>query len=153
MEVKFEATKAELIELAKMAYVADYVFDSSGHTSSGYRYLYMNEFAAALRVFNKMLVQHIGDTGLVEVDGNWSQVFTHTMLMEDECEKVLNQFKEECFADKVCTALTDRDYVEQYGAMQTEEGSQINSEAYHILYDNNMLEIQKHGLKRLRIQE
>ena len=40
MEVKFEASKAELIELSKMAYIAQYVVDSSGRFSTGYHYLY-----------------------------------------------------------------------------------------------------------------
>jgi hypothetical protein len=153
MEIKFEATKAELIELAKMAYMADSVFECNVISSNGYQYLYKEEFISALRLFNKMLVQYIGDTGLVEANGNCPEVFTATILMENECERVLDEFKKECFADKVCDALTDRDYEELYGRMGPEGRSEINSEAYHILYDNNMLEIEKYGLKRLRIEE
>jgi len=153
MEVKFEASKAELIELSKMAYIAQYVVDSSGRFSTGYHYLYLKEFESALRLFNKMLLQHIGDVGLLEVDEQSQDIFTHTMLMEDECQKVMAEFQKACFIEELCDGLTDRDHDEQYGVKMREGGFRIYDEAYQILHDKNMRELKTHGLKRLRIEE
>lgn len=152
MEIKFEISKEELAELAKMAYVAQFVFDSSGKFSTGYKYPLMGTFDAALRVFNKMLWQHIPESGLVEIDEQHESVFTHTMQMEKQCNDVLNEFGSFDFLEKVCKQLTDRDYEEQYNGSANSSAS-ITSDVYPILYDNNMEELQHNGFKRLRVVE
>ena len=49
MELKIEASQEELEQIAKMAYIAMYVVDSSGKFSTGYKYPDMELFNSALR--------------------------------------------------------------------------------------------------------
>ncbi len=152
MKIKFEISKEELAELAKMAYVAQFFFDSSGKFSTGYKYPHTVTFNAALRIFNKMLWQYIPESNLAELDEENEDVFTHTMQMEDDCYKVLNEYGNSEFLEKVCKQLTDRDYEEQYNGSANSSAS-ITSDVYPILYDNNMEELQHNGFKRLRVVE
>jgi len=152
MEVKFEASKEELEELAKMAFVAQFVFDSSGKFSDGYKYPFMKQFGAALRTVNKLLVQHIPESGLVEVDERSEQRFTHTIKMEEACEKVLLEFGESCFLEELCKQITDRDYTEKYKG-SLEDVSSFSSDIYHILHEGNMKELEENGVSRLRFMD
>lgn len=152
MEIKFEISKEELAELAKMAYVAQFVFDSSGKFSTGYKYPLMDTFDAALRIFNKMLWQNIAESGLIEIDEQHESVFTHTMQMEQDCNEVLNEYGNFEFLERLCKQLTDRDYEEQYNGTPNSLES-VTSDVYRILYNNNMEELEQNNLKRLRIVE
>lgn len=152
MEIKFEISKEELAELAKMAYVAQFVFDSSGKFSTGYKYPLMGTFDAALRTFNKMLWQNIPESGLMEIDEQHESVFTHTIQMENACNEVLNEYGNSEFLERVCKQLTDRDYEEQYNGIADSVAS-VTGDVYRILYNNNMEELQQNNLRRLRIVE
>ncbi len=149
MEVKFEASKEELEELAKMAFVAQFVFDSSGKFSDGYKYPFMKQFEAALRTVNKLLVQHIPQSGLVEVDEISASKFTHTIQMEEACEKVLLEFGESCFLEELCKQITDRNYTEEYKG-SLENAFTFSSDVYRILYQNNEKELKESGVNKLR---
>jgi hypothetical protein len=152
MEVKFEASKEELAELAKMAYVARFVFDSSGVFSTGYKYPNKDIFNLALRTFNKMILAYIPNSDYVEIDELDEELFINTMTIHEECEAVIDQYNEECFLEKVCLQLTNRDYTEQYGRTLNLQAL-LTSDVYHILYNSNEEELLQHGLKRLRISE
>ena len=53
MELKIEASKDQLVQIAKMAYIAQYVIDSSGTFSKGYKYPDFELFQSALRQLNR----------------------------------------------------------------------------------------------------
>jgi hypothetical protein len=74
------------------------------------------------------------------------------MTIHEECEAVIDQYNEECFLEKVCLQLTNRDYTEQYGRTLNLQAL-LTSDVYHILYNSNEEELLQHGLKRLRISE
>ena len=150
MEIKFEASKEELAELAKMVYIAHFVVSSSGKFGLGYKYPLLNIFNAADRVLNKMLLQYIPESGLVEVDEQSDNIFTHTMQMEKECEAILNENKEDGFLERVCNELTNRDFIELYDGTP-DSASRIVSDVYQVLYDSNEKELKEHRLKRLKV--
>lgn len=150
MEIKFEATKEELAEIAKISYVAQFVIDSSGKHGTGYKYPGIDTFNAALRIMNKMLCQYIPESGLVEADERNTDIFTHTIQMENECEPLLQEFGEFEFLDALCTKLAERDYAEQYKGLSNQI-TDIGVDVFQILFDNNMEELSEYGLSRLRI--
>jgi hypothetical protein len=153
MQLILDATAEELEELAKMAYVAQFVFDSSGTFSDGYKYPYTAVFDAALRKLNKAMLTLIPHSGLLEVDEQNNNVFTHTMEMEVHCKKVLDTFSNDSYLECICTELTRRDYKEKVGEEDDDMIIFGPGDVFTILYDNNMKELKANGLKRLRIEE
>jgi hypothetical protein len=151
MQVTFEATTAELEQLAKMAYIAQYVFDSSGKFSTGFKYPDMPVFDSALRILTKTLLQAMPGTELLEVDERSDNIFTHTIQMEEECGKILQEFGETVHFQKVCTELTRRDYIEKGG--NPEDAVIGHNTIYTILYNSNMAELKQYGLSRFKIEE
>jgi hypothetical protein len=151
MQLTIDATTEELEELAKMAYVAQFVFDSSGRVSKNYKYPCMAVFDQALRKLNKALLPLIPNAGLLEVDEKSDMVFTHTIEMEVHCNKIVEQFSRDTYLNSVCSELTRRDYREKTG--HPSPGVIFPGDVYSILYDNNMEELKQNGLKRLRIVE
>jgi hypothetical protein len=51
MEMKFEMSKEEAIEFAKLVYPGDTIIDSSGQITEGYSYPKMKTVLSALRFF------------------------------------------------------------------------------------------------------
>ncbi len=153
MQLILDAADEELEELAKMAYVAQFVFDSSGKYSNSYKYPGIEVFKVALRKLNKALLPLIQQSHLLEVDEQSNKVFTHTMEMEKICKKILDTFSKDCYLERVCTELTRRDYIEKGGNSYTEEIILGLNEVYTILYNNNMAELRQNGLSRFRVEE
>lgn len=153
MQLTLDATADELEELAKMAYVAQFVFDSSGEFSDSYKYPYTAVFEAALRKLNKALLPLIPESRLLEADEQSNNVFTHTIEMEIHCKKILDTFSEDSYLESICTELTRRDYIEKGGNPNTEEIILGLSEVYTILYNNNMAELKQYGLSRFKVEE
>jgi hypothetical protein len=151
MQLTIDATTEELEELAKMAYVAQFVFDSSGKFSDSYKYPYTALFDAALRKLNKALLPLIPHSKLLELDEQSDNVFTHTLEMEVHCKKVLDTFSNDSYLESICSEVTTRDYEEK--TSQPAPEIIFPGDVYSILYDNNMEELKQNGLKRLRIVE
>ena len=151
MEITIEATKEELGQMAKMAYIGQYVADSSGQFSSGYQYPNIELLHDALRQLNKALYQAIPGSGLLEVDGNNRKVFTHTMLMEDTCRPMIEEFNDADFLNRVCTQLSNRDFEEQCGT--PDDAYLVPNAAYEAIYNNNMEALKNDGLKLLRLMD
>lgn len=152
MEVKLDLTKDELVEIAKMTFLAQFVMDSSGTHSTDYKYPNLEKFLDVLRELNKTLLPYIKEYDLLEVDGRMPRVFTHTMRMEDEMAPVLEQFSDDSFLERICKAITDREYIEDYDGVNL--GLQIigDNGIYDILYQNNLKELKQNGLKNVRLQ-
>ena len=151
MQLTIDATTEELEELAKMGYVAQYVYDSSGKVSQNYKYPCMAVFEQALRKLNKALLPLIPHSSLLEIDEKREMIFTHTFEMEVHCTKIVEQFAEDTYIDRVCTELTRRDYIEQGG--NSKPVILGLSEVYTILYNNNMAELKANGLSRFKLEE
>ncbi len=151
MQLIVDATADELEELAKMAYVAQFVFDSSGEFTTGYSYPKIKEFDAALRTLNKALLQALPNTKLLEIDEGNSNVFTHTIQMENECRPILQEFSNDTYIERVCTEITTRDYIEQGGTLET--ASSLYSDVFKILYKRNKVELKQYGLSRFKLED
>jgi hypothetical protein len=157
MELKIELTKDEMAELAKMAYIAQYVMDSSGpHAqSSHYRYPNLPLFKNTLQLLYRAMLQQMPQTELLEVNEK-NKTILSSIKIENEIRPVFHQFEQDGFLSTICTAITDRDYTEEYG------GGDDNSEGpapvmgdnsvYDILYQNNWKELKRNGLKNFRLQ-
>ena len=122
---------------------------SSKDTSEDYKYPEIKIFNAAIRSLYKALLELIPETGLIEVDEKADTVFTNSLLLEQECRLVINQFESDSILNCICKLITDRDYNEKGGdPMKAElffEG------LYESIYNNNMLELQANGLSRYRL--
>ena len=64
--------------------------------------------------------------------------------MEVHCTKIVEQFAEDAYIDRVWTELTRRDCIEQRG--NSKPVILGLSELYTILYNNNMAELKANGL-------
>jgi len=153
MQITLDMTDAQMLELAKIIYVANFVFDSSdARVSKGYAYPHMDTFNKTMRIVNKALMPYLRESRYLEVDEKSDITFTHTIKMEPECEKILNQFGEDDYHNRVCSAITRRDYAEQYGG-DDEGGMYFENSPFDILYKHNMEELKEYGLDRFRIME
>jgi hypothetical protein len=153
MQVTFEASEQELKELAKIMYLVQFVMDDSSnkdYNTKGYVYENIKEFDQTKRLINKMLLEYIPASGLLEVDGRSEHIFTHTVAMEDIMRKVLDTFGDTSFYGRICTAITNRDFAEQGGNVN--EAELFFDGVYKILYDNNMKELMEFGLSRFKIE-
>ncbi len=153
MQLIIEANEEELEELAKMAYVAQFVFDSSGEHSTGYKYPHMQTVNSALRIINKALLPLIPHSHLLEVDGHNDNVFTHSIEMEKHCSKLIETYAKDCYLERICGELTTRDYIEKGGNPDTEQIILGVSEVFTILYNKNMAELKQYGLSRFRLEK
>ncbi len=149
MQLTIDATPEELEELAKMAYVAQFIFDSSGKFSTGFKYSNMPIFKQALRKINKALLQAMPDIEILELDEKNENVFTHSIKMEPACREILLQFSEDTYLNRVCTELTRRDYRKKTGQPTPE--IIFPGGVYSILYDNNMAELKANGLSNFTL--
>lgn len=96
MELTLNLEKEEFVELATMVYIAQYVVDSSGIHSHGYKYPHFSVFKNTQRRMNQALLQVIADSGFVEEEQNpMGEKYTHTIKMEQEMFDVLEEFIQE----------------------------------------------------------
>jgi hypothetical protein len=96
MELTLNLEKEEFVELAKMIYIAQYVVDSSGPFSRGYKYPHFAALKNTQRRMNEALLQVIGNSGFVEEEkNNFGEKYTHTIKMEQEMFDVLEEFIQE----------------------------------------------------------
>lgn len=149
MEVTFNFTEEELVELAKMTYVSQFVFDSSGRTSKGYKYPNTELFLHTLRLFNKTVLQYLPDNKYSEADEKSKKVFTHTMQMEEEMMPMMHNFIDEIVYNRICQAVTQQEHRELYNS----EAHEVYHEdsPYDILYKRNKKNLENNGLKNLRL--
>jgi hypothetical protein len=151
MQITIDASKEELNQLAVMAYLAQYIVDSSGEYSKGYKYPEMEEYQSMLRKINKSILLNLPDTKMVEANENNSNIFVHTIETEDACELLKNQFENSIYLERICTEITRRDFIEQGGDYNN--SSFLISEVFESIYNNNMKELKEYGLSRLKIVE
>ncbi len=149
MELKLEATPEEFEQLAIMAFVAQFVIDSSGPFSKGYKYKDFDTMLTALRTLNKGLLQILPNTKILEVDGLSTRVFTHSIDMEDKGLPMLEQFMHNNYLEDVCSEITRIEYTQKTGLNAADEDT-FQTEVFHILYEQNMKELEANGLKNFR---
>ncbi len=151
MQITIDATKEELDQLAIMAYLAQYVVDSSGKYSTGYKYPKMAEYSSMLRKMNKEILIAMPDSKMIEADENTERIFTHTIKTKDECQLLKETFENSNYLERICTEISRRDFIEQGGDYNN--AASIISETFISIYDGNMRELQEYGLSRFKIIE
>ena len=149
MKLVIQASKEELEEIAKLAYLANIVVSNSNEKNKNYQYPDIAIFNSALRLLYKALLQHMPASGLIEIDENAGTLFTHTLLMEQQCSNMVNEYGEESFDNQLCTTITNRDYKEKGG--DPAKAELFYNGLYETLYNNNMIELKANGLGRFRI--
>jgi hypothetical protein len=150
-KIIFEVTNEELDQLAVMAYLAQYVVDSSGKYSTGYKYPHMQDYLSMLRKINKEILLEMPKTEMVEADGSNEHIFSHTMKTEDTCQKLRDEFENSTYHDRICMEITRRDFIEQGG--DRENSPSVYGDLFISLHDNNMKESKEYGLSRFKIIE
>lgn len=151
MQIKFDATKEELDQLAIISYISYHVMNSSGRFSTGYKYPKMEIFDTTLRKIYKAILEQDPKTKLAQINGNDDSVFTSNIETEQACHLLLEQYTDDVFLERICTEITERDFIEQGG--QANNASSLVSEIFASIYANNMRELKEYGLSRFKILE
>lgn len=148
MNLKIEATKGEIEEIAVMTYLSNHIVSSSGEFSDGYKYQNKDILHSVTRKLNKEILSKLPESKFVEADENSDSIFTHTIEMERHCQKILNQFYDEGILARICNEISKRDYFELYG---DDDFLVLDYNIkFSAIYENNMKELNEFGLKRFR---
>jgi hypothetical protein len=150
MKITFDLEKEELDQLAMMAYLAQFIVDSSGEFTTDYKYPKIENFKAMLRKLNKEILLAFPNTRYVEADEKNKAIFTHTLETENSAHLLLQQFTNEVYLERICSELSSRDYKEHGG---TEYEVLDMNVVFTSIYQNNMKELKEHGLKNFFINK
>jgi ferritin-like metal-binding protein YciE len=151
IKITLEATKEEFDQLAIMAYLAQYVVDSSGKYGTGYKYPKMEEYLSMLRKLNKEILLAMPDSEMVQANELHNRIFVHTIETENQCQLLKETFEKSGYLESVCTEISRRDFIEQGG--DYDNATSIVSEVFLSIYESNMRELEEFGLSRFKIIE
>jgi hypothetical protein len=149
--VQLSLSPEELEELTKLVYIAQFVISASEDVYSSLRIM-----ESLREKINKLGYEYMPESGLCEKalpDEDKSESYSHTIKMEEECEAVLQAFGDELFYETISKELTDRDFIEKYGKVETETFYKTKAlyDSYFAIESFYEEELRENGLSRLRV--